>query len=175
MPRGSAWPWCGFRSTAQSAGLKVSETKQEITVEAAMVVANCVKNRPEMPEMKADGTKTAHSVSAMAMSAVDTSSIVWCAASRGDMPSAMLRSTFSTTTMASSTTMPTANTKPNNDRLLIEMPSSGEDREGADQRYRDGDHRNDRRPPALQEQIDDADHEDDRDDDRLRSLHGWTG
>jgi hypothetical protein len=39
------------------------------------------------------------------------------------MPFAMLRSTFSTTTMASSTTMPTANTKPNNDRLLIEIPS----------------------------------------------------
>src|SRR5215831_21276014 len=73
MPRGSAWPWCGFRRTAQSAGLRVSETKQEITVEAAMVVANCVKNRPEMPEMKAEGMKTAQRVSAMAMSAVETS------------------------------------------------------------------------------------------------------
>ena len=40
------------------------------------------------------------------------------------MPSAMLRSTFSTTTMASSTTMPTASTRPNIDRLLIEMPST---------------------------------------------------
>ena len=36
----------------------------------------------------------------------------------------MLRSTFSTTTMASSTTMPTASTRPNSDRLLIEMPSA---------------------------------------------------
>src|ERR1700686_2619212 len=72
-PLGSAWPWCGFSSTAASAGLKVSETKQEITVEAAMVVANCLKNRPEMPEMKADGTKTAHRASARGMSAVDTS------------------------------------------------------------------------------------------------------
>src|ERR1700719_984361 len=85
-PLGSAWPWCGFSSTAASAGLKVSETKQEITVEAAMVIANCVKNRPEIPEMKADGTKTAQRVSAMAMSAVETSLIVLCAASRGDMP-----------------------------------------------------------------------------------------
>ena len=42
----------------------------------------------------------------------------------------------------------------------------GEDRKGADQRYRDSDHRDDRRPPALQEQVDDADHEDDRDADR---------
>jgi hypothetical protein len=54
----------------------VSETKQEITVDAAIVVANCWKNRPEMPEMKAVGTKTAPSVRAMAMSAVKTSFIV---------------------------------------------------------------------------------------------------
>src|ERR1700740_2930516 len=64
-PRGSAWALRGFRRTAARAGLKVSETKQEITVEAAMVVANCLKKRPEMPEMKADGTKTAQRVSAM--------------------------------------------------------------------------------------------------------------
>ena len=82
----------------------------------------------------------------------------------------MLRSTFSTTTMASSTTMPTASTRPNSDRLLIEMPSAARIEERADQRYRDGDHRNDRRPPALQEQVDDADHQDDRDDDRLDHL-----
>src|SRR3984957_4349015 len=74
IPRGSAWVLCGLRRTALSAGLRVSETKQEITVEAAIVVANCAKNRPEMPEMKAVGTKTAHRVSAMAISAPDTSS-----------------------------------------------------------------------------------------------------
>ncbi len=43
----------------------------------------------------------------------------------------------------------------------------GEDRKGANQRDRDGDHRDDRRAPALQEQVDDADHEDDGDADRL--------
>ena len=36
----------------------------------------------------------------------------------------MLRSTFSTTTMASSTTMPTASTSPNSDRLFSEKPNS---------------------------------------------------
>ena len=40
------------------------------------------------------------------------------------MPAAMLRSTFSTTTMASSTTMPTASTSPNSDRLFSEKPNS---------------------------------------------------
>src|SRR6516164_4588971 len=76
-----------------------------------------------MPEMKAD-TKTAHSVRAIEISAPPTSSIVRWAASKGDMPSRMLRSTFSTTTMASSTTMPTASTKPNRDRLLSDIPKA---------------------------------------------------
>src|SRR2546429_9559000 len=44
--------------------------------------------------------------------------IVRWAASKGDMPSRMLRSTFSTTTIASSTTMPTSSTRPNRARLL---------------------------------------------------------
>jgi hypothetical protein len=34
----------------------------------------------------------------------------------------MLRSTFSTTTMASSTTIPIASTRPNSERSLIEKP-----------------------------------------------------
>ena len=37
----------------------------------------------------------------------------------------MLRSTFSTTTMASSTTMPMASTRPNSVSVLIEKPSTG--------------------------------------------------
>ena len=113
-----------MKSTAQSAGLSVSETKQEITVEAEIVTANWRKNSPEMPEMKADGTNTAQSVNAIAISAPPTSSIVRWAATAGDMPSRMLRSTFSTTTMASSTTMPTASTRPNRDRLLSDIPNA---------------------------------------------------
>ena len=35
----------------------------------------------------------------------------------------MFRSTFSTTTMASSTTMPMASTRPNNVRVLMEKPN----------------------------------------------------
>ena len=115
---------CGWNSSAQSAGLSVSETKAETIVEAAIVTANWRKNWPEMPEMKAVGTNTAQSVSAMAISAPPTSSIVRCAASRGDRPRRRLRSTFSTTTIASSTTMPTASTRPNSDRLLSERPQA---------------------------------------------------
>ena len=53
-----------------------------------------------------------------------TSLIARRAASAGDKPSAMFRSTFSTTTMASSTTMPIASTSPNSERLLMEKPTA---------------------------------------------------
>jgi hypothetical protein len=60
----------------------------------------------------------------MAMTGPLTSSMAWMAASRGPLPSeAMMRSTFSRTTMASSTTMPMASTMPNRVRRLIEKPS----------------------------------------------------
>src|SRR5437016_806282 len=103
VPRG----WWPLKSTAQRAGLRVRETKHEMTVDAAIVTANCRKKSPDIPERKADGTKTAHNVSAIEISAPPTSSMVLWAASEADMPERMLRSTFSTTTMASSTTMPT--------------------------------------------------------------------
>ncbi|MNK88294.1 hypothetical protein D3C87_1082530 [compost metagenome] len=68
--------------------------------------------------MKAVGTNTATSTSAMATRAKPTSFMLRCAAATGLMPSSMWRSTFSTTTMASSTTMPMASTRPNSDRVL---------------------------------------------------------
>ena len=58
----------------------------------------------------------------MAMIGPLTSSIALYDASRGERPASMLRSTFSTTTIASSTTMPMASTSPNSDSVLIEKP-----------------------------------------------------
>ena len=77
-----------------------------------------------MPGIIAAGTKTAVSVSAMPISAPPTSSIVLCAASWGSAPPSISRCTFSTTTIASSTTMPIASTSPNSDRLLSEKPAA---------------------------------------------------
>src|SRR6185312_11535865 len=74
--------------------------------------------------MNATGTNTAHSTSAMAMIGPLTSSMALWLASRGDSPSSMCRSTFSTTTIASSTTMPIASTSPNSDSVLIEKPAA---------------------------------------------------
>ena len=74
--------------------------------------------------MKADGMNTAQSTRQIAISAAPTSSMLRIAASRGERPAAMLRSTFSTTTIASSTTMPIASTIPNSDKLLSEKPTT---------------------------------------------------
>ena len=77
-----------------------------------------------MPLMKAVGMNTALSTSAMATTAPLTSSIAFLVASTGESPSAICRSTFSTTTIASSTTMPMASTRPNSERLLMENPKA---------------------------------------------------
>jgi len=75
--------------------------------------------------MKTVGRKTPINTSAMAISAPETSSMVLCAASRGESPSRSIRrSMFSMTTMASSTTMPMASTMPKSDRLLRLKPNA---------------------------------------------------
>ena len=74
--------------------------------------------------MNAVGTNTAISTSEIAMTAVPTSSIVRCEARLGASPLAMLRSTFSTTTIASSTTMPIARTRPNSVSIFSEKPNA---------------------------------------------------
>ena len=73
--------------------------------------------------MNAVGTNTAHNTRAMAMIGPDTSAIARRVASSGVCPRAMCRSTFSTTTIASSTTMPIARTRPNSERVFSEKPS----------------------------------------------------
>src|SRR5256885_6560344 len=73
--------------------------------------------------MNAVGMKTAQSTSAVATIGPVTSLMARSDAAKGDKPKAMFRSTFSTTTIASSTTIPIASTSPNKDRLLIENPS----------------------------------------------------
>ena len=73
--------------------------------------------------MNAAGMNTAHSTSEIAISALPTSSMLLIAASRGRKPASILRSMFSTTTIASSTTMPTASTSPNRVRLFSVNPN----------------------------------------------------
>ena len=76
---------------------------------------------PVEPPKKAIGMNTADSTIAMPTSAGVISSIDLRVASFGLRPSSVItRSTFSTTTIASSTSRPMASTMPNMVRVLIE-------------------------------------------------------
>ncbi len=65
---------------------------------------------------------TAASTEVIAMMGPVTSSMASLAACMGGSPFSMWRSTFSTTTIASSTTIPIDSTRPNNDKVLSEKP-----------------------------------------------------
>ena len=76
-----------------------------------------------MPPRKATGTNTEQSTRTMAISAPETSRIASIAASWAPIFSSRIRrSTFSSTTIASSTTMPMASTMAKSVRVLIEKP-----------------------------------------------------
>ena len=76
---------------------------------------------PVEPPKKAIGRNTADSTRAIATSAPEISPIDFSVASRAGSPSSrIMRSTFSTTTMASSTSRPIASTMANSVRVLIE-------------------------------------------------------
>ena len=112
-------------SAAQSAGESVSATKPEIATDTAIVTANWRYISPTRPPRKATGRNTAVSTKTIAITGPVTCSIALIVASRGERPSsAMMRSTFSSTTIASSTTMPIESTMPNSVSVLIEKPNS---------------------------------------------------
>ena len=95
----------------------------EMSMEAAVTAANCWKSWPVMPGMKATGRKTDSSTRVMARMGPVIWPMAFLAASLGPRPSsAMIRSTFSTTTMASSTTMPMASTTASREMVLAEKP-----------------------------------------------------
>ena len=74
---------CGFSRSAAIAGESVNDTVNEMAVEAAIVIANCLKNVPCNPVMKAVGRNTPMRTREIAINAVPTSSIVLWAASLG--------------------------------------------------------------------------------------------
>ena len=109
---------------AHSAGDSVSALIAEMTIETETATANCWKSWPEMPGMKATGTKTDRSTSVIATMAPVISPMAAQAASAGVMPgfASIFASTASTTTMASSTTIPMARTRARSETVLSEKP-----------------------------------------------------
>ena len=98
---------------------------EENPTETAMVMANCWYRRPVIPAMPATGIKTAISTSVVAITGAVTCFMAATVASLGFMPFSMLTCTASTTTMASSTTIPMASTRPSRDNTLMVNPSRG--------------------------------------------------
>ena len=102
----------------------VSALIAEMIVETAIVTANWRKNCPEIPPMKQQGMNTELSTSVMAMIGPVISSIARMVAVRESSPVAIRRSMFSSTTIASSTTIPIASTRPKSVRLFRLNPST---------------------------------------------------
>ena len=115
----------GLSSSAHSAGVNVSATTPEIVTAVATVTANCWYSLPASPPRNATGTNTDTRTSSMATIAPVTSRIDSIAASLGEsFFSAISRSTFSSTTIASSTTIPVASTIANSVSVFKVKPKS---------------------------------------------------
>ncbi len=98
-------------------GVSVSETKPETRIDTAMVTANSWNKRPTIPPRNRIGMKTAVSEIVMEMIVKPTSAAPSIAARMGGLPISMWRTMFSSMTIASSTTKPTASVSAINDRL----------------------------------------------------------
>ncbi len=125
LPSGPRIGFGGLSSIAHSAGVSDSAMKADSSTEIAMVSANCLYMLPTSPPSMATGMNTADRISAMPITGAETSFIAWIVASFGLMPCSRWWITASTTTIASSTTMPMASTRPNIDSVLTENPSIG--------------------------------------------------
>ncbi len=102
---------------AQSIGVTVSETAPDITTATLTVTANSRSRRPITPPMNRMGMNTATSETVMETMVKATSAVPSMAACSGGLCISRWRMMFSITTMASSTTKPTAMLRAMIDRL----------------------------------------------------------
>ncbi len=102
--------WCAWSSSELITGDRVSATTPDTITAPARVRANSRNSAPVRPPIRPMGVYTAARVMVMAITGPATSRAPISAAATGDLPSSMWRWTFSTTTMASSTTSPMAST-----------------------------------------------------------------
>ena len=116
---------CGLSILAHIIGLSVSAITPDSSTEPARVKANSVNSTPVRPPWKPIGRYTATSVVVIATTGQASSRAPLIAASWGDMPSSICRWMFSSTMMASSTTMPIASTIASRvSRLMVKPISS---------------------------------------------------
>ena len=83
---------------------------------------NSLNRRPTTPPIKRIGRKTATSDSVIETMVAPTSALPSSAAWNGALPISIWRMMFSSITIASSTTRPTASVRPSSEMLSIEKP-----------------------------------------------------
>ncbi len=97
--------------------MNVSETTPDTRMAVAMTTENSRNNRPTTPPRKRSGINTAVSESVMDKMVNPTSAAPSIAACIGGAPISMCRTMFSSITIASSTTNPTASVSAINDSV----------------------------------------------------------
>ena len=105
------------RKRLASIGTSVSETNAEATIASETITANSWNSRPITPGMKKIGMNTATSELEIEMMVKPTSREPRSAAWNGGSPASTWRMMFSSMTIASSTTRPTASVSPSSEML----------------------------------------------------------
>ena len=111
--------FCDFRNRPHSIGVSVSDTKPDTRIATMIVTANSRKSRPIIPAMNTSGMNTAASDSVIDMIVKPTSADPSSAARSAVFPISRWRTMFSSITIASSTTKPTASVSAINERLSM--------------------------------------------------------
>ncbi len=107
----------GLSRRAHIIGVVVSEIASDTRIATDSVTANSRNSRPTMPPIISSGMNTAISEKLIDTTVKPTSRAPLSAACIGRMPFSMWRETFSSTTMASSTTKPVATVSAISERL----------------------------------------------------------
>ena len=112
----------GRRKRLAIIGVTVSDTTADARIAQQITIANSLSRRPTIPGMNNTGMNTATSDSVIDMMVKPISFEPTSAACSGSMPSSMWRTMFSSITIASSTTKPTARVSASRDRLSMLWP-----------------------------------------------------
>ena len=111
-------------SCEESMGVRLSAAAVETIITMLMLQPSWRNITPASPGVIVSGRKTASIVSVEAMTEIPTSFVPWMAACLGALPRSMCVVTFSSTTIASSTTIPMAMESEEREMTLSELPET---------------------------------------------------
>ena len=103
-------------------GVSIKAQMSDSTIMMVTIQPSCLNSTPVIPLTMVNGKNTAISVSVDAITERATSLVPFTAACIGAEPRSMWVVTFSSTTMASSTTIPMAMDKADRDTIFNELP-----------------------------------------------------